>query len=324
MKKTLLLLTALLAGVGAAAQTVTYALPRTAIEFEVEASQEVFHAGPYARYAAKYLGVEARTQDATGYTITAIRLRPTVEADQSVRYSVSLGGSAENALLQLTSQGLVAGQEGSFSHEAGWKFPLAAVSDFAMRGVPANLTTGTGVLHAGAGIVEQDMLVEKTPEQKASEVAELIFEIRRNKYKILVGDTDATYSGEAMKATIDELNRLEQDYISLFMGYSQYNTQKASFEVVFEIGNKNQVYVAFRISDQEGLVPSDNMMGKPIYLELKPEKVDMPSDAKESNGLRYRIPAVCAARLHDGVNTLLQTRIPVYQLGIITTYPIKK
>ena len=82
--------------------------------------------------------------------------------------------------------------------------------------------------------------------------------------------------------------------------------------------------MAFRISDQEGLVPSDNMMGKPIYLELKPEKVDMPSDAKESNGLRYRIPAVCAARLHDGVNTLLQTRIPVYQLGIITTYPIKK
>lgn len=319
-----MLLPALVASVCAYAQTVTYALPRTAIQFEVDASQEVFYAGPFAKYAAKYLGVEARTQNATSYTITAIRLRPLVEADQSERYSVNLGGSAENALLQLTSQGLVAGSAGAFSHEAGWKYPLAAGSDFALRGVPSNLTTQTGVLHAWQGIVEQDMLVEKTPEQKASEVAEQIFEIRKNKYKILVGDTDATYSGEAMKATIDELNRLEQDYISLFMGYSIYNTQTASFEVVPSASNKNQVYVAFRISEQEGLVPSDNMMGKPYYLELKPEKVDMPADAREGNGLRYRIPAVCALRLHDGVNTLLQTRIPVYQLGITTIYPVKK
>ena len=50
---------------------------------------------------------------------------------------------------------------------------------------------------------------------------------------MVVGDTDATYSGEAMKATIDALNKLEQDYLALFTGVSEFGSQSASFEVSF-------------------------------------------------------------------------------------------
>ena len=36
----------------------------------------------------------------------------------------------------------------------------------------------------------------------------------------------------------------------------------------------------------------------------------------------YRIPAVCTVKLMDGANLLLQSRMPVYQLGQESTLPV--
>ena len=49
--------------------TVSYALPQTTITMEVEAVREYFYAGPYAKYAEKYLGVQARQADQTTCTL---------------------------------------------------------------------------------------------------------------------------------------------------------------------------------------------------------------------------------------------------------------
>ena len=38
----------------------SYSLPATSLVLEVEAVQENFYAGPYARYASKYLGIDVR------------------------------------------------------------------------------------------------------------------------------------------------------------------------------------------------------------------------------------------------------------------------
>ena len=72
MKKTFLALILALAGIPAAMaqSTVSYALPQTTLEFTVEAVKETFHAGPYARFAGKYLGVDARLGEGTSYTIS--------------------------------------------------------------------------------------------------------------------------------------------------------------------------------------------------------------------------------------------------------------
>ena len=37
---------------------VTYSLPQTVLSLEVEAVRETFYAGPYAKYAEKYLGIK--------------------------------------------------------------------------------------------------------------------------------------------------------------------------------------------------------------------------------------------------------------------------
>ena len=51
----------------------TYSLPSTTIMLEVEAVQERFYAGPYAKYAEKYLGIKARQKDETTFQLTQVR-----------------------------------------------------------------------------------------------------------------------------------------------------------------------------------------------------------------------------------------------------------
>ncbi|MBQ1648835.1 MAG: DUF4831 family protein, partial [Bacteroidales bacterium] len=226
--------------------TVSYSMPQTVLVFSVEAQKESFYAGPYARYAQKYLGISAELYDRVSYTVTSVKLYPAVEADQSVRYTYVLNGQSQPLFLQLTSQGLVSGPAGAYTADKGWKYPAGKGTGFSGKGIPANLTERTNTLYeADNHAVRQKVVVEKSTEDKAKEVADKIFEIRENKYKILVGDTDATYSGEAMKATIDALNKLEQDYLALFTGVSEFGSQSASFEVIPSV-KKNQTYVAFR------------------------------------------------------------------------------
>ena len=329
MKRTIIILaTLLLPLLGKAQGNVSYSMPQTVLVFNIEAQREQFYAGPYAQYAQKYLGVKAELDDHVSYSVTSVKMVPAVEADQSQRYSYVMNQQSHPVFLQLTSQGLVSGPAGSYNSDKGWKYPVGKGTGFSDKGMPSNLTERTNTLYdTDNHAVRQQVRVEKSTEAKAKEVADKIFEIRENKYKILVGDTDATYSGEAMKATIDALNKLEQDYLTLFTGYSEYGSQTASFEVI-PVARKNQTYIAFRLSDEEGLVPADNVSGRPFYLQLTVEEVApapaVDNKAKPVQEIKYRIPAVCGCRLTDGMSTILQTRVPIYQLGIVASYPIYK
>ena len=62
---------------------VTYSLPSTTITLDVEAVQERFYAGPYAKFAEKYLGIKPRMKDETTVQLTQLKMTPLVEADQS-------------------------------------------------------------------------------------------------------------------------------------------------------------------------------------------------------------------------------------------------
>lgn len=312
----------------AGAQTkVEYALPKSVLVFNVKAEKTEFFAGPYAQFAAKYLGVEVETADKASYSVSEVSLKAKSEADQNSRYSASLTPAARRDYMSLTTQGLVSRPGTPVVAGSDWRFAQSRSADFSAKGLPSNLTQESNILYGkGRASVRQKEVVEKSDEQKAREVADKIFAIREQKYKILVGDTDATYSGEAMKATIDELNRMENEYLTLFTGYSESQQVEGSFEVIPVKGTL--LYVAFRVSDEEGLVQADNLAGKPYLLELVPEAIAEAESQPESAPakkkgkaapepvlLHYRIPAICTAKLSDGQATLLQTRVPVYQFG---------
>ena len=189
--------------------TVSYALPQTTITIEVEAVREYFYAGPYAKYAQKYLGVDARQADQTTCTLSTVRMTPYIEADQNFRYYVN-PDKATQSFLSLTSQGLIAVNDGSFGESAEWRFTTQAGADFNGKGVSSNLTSEAATLYRGVKedasynriAVQQNMVVQKSLEQRAKEAADMIFNLRQKRVQIVTGDTDATYSGEAMGAAL--------------------------------------------------------------------------------------------------------------------------
>ena len=315
-----------------------YCLPSTVINLEVEAVQEKFYAGPYAKYAEKYLGIKVNQKDETTYHLVQINMTPYVEADQSMRYMLSVDkGKIDATFMKLSAAGLVSFADAVSDSETKWRFPSRTAGNFSDKGVSSNLTSEATVLYKNDRkesaynkvSVQQNMIVEKSPEKKAAETAEMILNIRKQRLQIVTGDTDATYSGEAMAAAVAELTRLEKEYMTLFTGYSETQVQKKNFEVIPDPARESQKYIAFRLSDTAGLLPADNLSGKHIVLELIPQPIaqlDAPvgKDPKKAPAVavNYRIPAVCTVKLMEGVDVLLQTRIPVYQLGVISSVPV--
>ena len=328
------------------AGSLTYCLPSTVITLEVEAVQEKFYAGPYAKYAEKYLGIKARQKDETSFQLTEIKMTPYVEADQNRRYSLSVNnGVIDASFLKLSASGLVSFGEAAHGNEIAWRFPTERSGKFSDKGVLSNLTSEATVLYkkdkgnAARVSVQQNVIVAKSLEQKASETASMILNLRKQRLQIVTGDTDATYSGEAMGAAIDELTRMENEYMTMFVGYSEYQSQRMNFELIPDPARETQRYVAFRLSDTAGLVPADNLSGKPVVVEVVPQAfqqipapvVEESVQAKKSKKevvlppailAYYRIPATCTVKLMDGVDVLLQTRMPVYQLGQESSIPV--
>ena len=316
----------------------SYNLPSTVVTLEVEALQEKFYAGPYAKYAEKYLGMKVRQKDETTYQLTQIKMVPFVEADQSERYSLSVEkGVIDASFLKLSSAGLVSFADAAVGGETQWRFPTQTSGDFSGKGVSSNLTSEATVLYKNDRkestynkiSVQQNMIVAKSLEKKAAETADMILDIRKQRLQIVTGDTDATYSGEAMAAAIGELTRLEEEYLTLFTGYSETQLQKMNFEVIPDPARESQRYIAFRLSDAAGLAPADNLSGKPIVMEFIPQQIAPVEEPSEKSSKKmpevmayYRIPAICTVQLIDGVDILLQSRMPVYQLGLTASLPV--
>ena len=169
--------------------------------------------------------------------------------------------------------------------------------------------------------VEEAYQIQKTPEMKAQEAADMVLKARRERFNISTGNTDATFSGEALGAAIAELDRVEKEYLTLFTGYTVTREQSGSFDIV--PSGSTRKYTAFRLNGKEGIVTDG--AGTVYSLEFSPEEVSDPQAAirDTKNVVHYRIPAVCNVRLTTGGRTLFESRIPVYQLGLEALYPLK-
>ena len=313
------------------AQEIPYALPCTSIGVKVEIRQESFFAGPYAEFAKKLLNMSARSHDEITCTVTRAELIPRTEADPDRWYSTDTEAAS---LLSFCSQGLISLGSKTAGENTGWRFLPALGADFSSKGLThpekettrieyRQIQTDTAVVTVP---VEHKVLVEKTLEDKAMDAADMILAIRKDRLNIATGNTDASYSGNAMESALRELDRQEQEYLALFRGYTVVRTFSREFEVIPSADVKNHRYLVFRLTE-DGPVEG-GVKGTPYYLELEPQMPSVPEEGsdrrKARTFVRYRIPAVCTVSLSkDGV-PLLKTRIPVYQLGKESTLYLNK
>ena len=297
---------------------------------EVDAVHEAFFAGPYAPFAKRFLGIEVQQEDSFRTYVREVRLLTRAEADPAARFSVETKG-VEDRFLALTAQGLVSFQDRLEAGDLVWRFNPQPGADFGAKGMTAQTRTEVRTTWQEVRTdtsftrvpIEEAQQVEKTPEMKAREAADLILKARRERFNISIGNTDATFSGEALGAALAELDRVEKEYLTLFTGYTVTRVQSGSYDVVPSPTARKQVYTAFRLSNREGLVAEG---GDAVYsLEFETVEVaDAQEPAKDSKTVvHYRIPAICNVKLTTGGKVLFQSRMPVYQLGRECLYPLK-
>ena len=317
---------------------VVYSLPMTTFYIQVEAERELFTAGPYAKFARKYLGLEARQEDQGLYRITKVQIRPYLEADPAFAFMMNLTGvkNAAANFAQFSAQGLIVLSDSYLGKDEKFRFGSQSQSPFTDIGASSNLMqTQITLYRAEQGVsginrvpAPQSQTVEKSVEKRAEEAAALIFQLRNKRVEIITGETDATFSGAALGDAVKEITRLEEEYLSLFLGKSTYSTQTMQFNVQPVASQPRQVYIAFRFSDTEGLLPASNVSGRPIVLELKADAHQpqapavVPDAGKNTLKLFYRKPVAMQLLLSDGQELLAQSRVLVYQLGQTLSFPI--
>lgn len=306
---------------------VVYSLPRTGIRVFVEVSQEKFFHGPYAEFAAKYLGIKnAPTSDNELWKITKLKMETFGEPDPTEMHKAR---GAVASMLSLSDNGVLLGINSSVKSDPDKEYTSDFTSTIEIpREVWPDLSMQPFTI--GKDTTHQTNNKLKPFEEKAAEAAHDVIKLRKRKAYVLAANYDKLPpDGQSYQVMVDELSKTIGNYEGLFIGKSFKTTHHYTFEIVPEVKG-NKAIVAFRFSPTAGVLPESNVSAKPIMLELDPntdlarngEAKAAPAPGETStNGLFYRTPGMVVARLLNGSDVLAQARFSMAQYGVSTPIP---
>ncbi len=325
---------------------IIYALPRTNLKFTIEASRMDIIPGPYYEYAEKYMGIEdVPEKEISIWQITDVSIHTYNDIDPEQYYILEPEGKMNIDFNKLIQNGNVLPVNKSVDNNFSSEFYGINNTENEIVFTDLSLTKYVGEeKFTYFKRVQRDSLFAKVPvtqtksvyksfEDKAEEAANFIFMIREKRFELLTGMADFYPEGKSLEVAINELNRLENDYLALFIGRRFTSNYSAGFEFVPTETELNQPYILFRFSEDRGVLPPNDLRGRPIIVELdkKDQSKNMSylmSDQINREGtvykdkLYYRIPDVAQVKVFDG-NTILATRkVNIEQYGIVVPFPV--
>lgn len=313
-----------------------YTLPRTRIRINVVAVSHFTVPGPYNAYAEKYLGIKgAASISNMQWKLEEIFMDTFTEPDPDHYYSLQAENptNAINSLIKFTEAGLIIDQNEftPFFLERNYTEDEPEPIHFTDLSVKRNLESVTDKTKKESSGIPIDMPVTKTKsvvkttEQKAEEAANFIIKIRKRRFKLLAGQYDVFPESTSLETSVRELNKLEEDYLSLFIGKVYKDTIERVFYYIPKVGETLERNVFCRFSDETGIHDAMSLSGKPLVLEVKNmgftaalRDIQNPfiGPAYE-NILYYRIPEKAFARVFYGSTNVVESEIKVFQYGAL-------
>jgi hypothetical protein len=173
-------------------------------------------------------------------------------------------------------------------------------------------------------------MVSKNLEQKAAEAAETIFNIRNSRFALLTNaDDEPLPDGKSFEVMTEELGKMEENYVALFIGKSNKQIYQFSFDFVPE-QKTLKGEVVFRFSDERGVLPKSDLSGRPIVIDVvKAENLAAKQSGLSTSenpnagrsGLYYRMPGMSEIRIMDGNAQIAGARAAIAQFGTIAPVP---
>jgi hypothetical protein len=311
-----------------------YALPMTVFELDFTLERTVEKPGPYAAYSGDLIGIsDVIKVESEEWTVKAVTLRPLEEIDPAEYHVLTSSSQIRANSFVLKKAGLILDINSASMNErvvsyaegdAGFSSlrfnDLGATQYFAIMS-----DTAYRVVNVDTTFLRIPYLVEKrkplTRDQLAERAARALLELREGRHLILTGEATVFPQHEA---AINEINRLEKEYLSLFAGKTW--SEQVNMKVYFtpDGGKVDGVETLFRLSDVRGVTNSSDASATPVTIALVPAGKTRPLHTSGDiqllgsdgfQGLTYRIPEVAEVTIKHGNSTLLRTRTIVHQLG---------
>lgn len=289
---------------------ITYSLPKTSLIVDAEVTKYTCKAGPYYRYAEKYLGVrDVVTEDNVYYELGKVTIRNKGIPDTDNTYIVSFKAGTTAPYAYLTEDGLLC------TINAEYEEAEADKANARNKGAAEKTTADTSVF-------TEELLMAGSTSKQAEVAARQIYRIRESRMNILTGEADnLPPDGEAMKLVIQQLDAQEQALVNLFTGIKNKEVSRQSFTIVPSADIEKEVL--FRFSRLLGIVKPDNLGGEPVYLNLKaldrapalPEKEAEKKAKSFKNSIIYNVPGKASILITFGSKPLYKGEVQVTQFG---------
>jgi len=332
---------------------VSYALPRTIIYVKVIAQKTVTRPGPFAAFAERFLGIEdVPTRETSQWEIKAVSLSTSGQRDPSQVYRLVSKGVSRADRVQLNEEGVLLGvnlppyEAATYDLtkvrlNAGGDAVIPGYPDLAMRKhtepmldtVFQTYRTDTSFIRLP---VMKEQISTKTLMNQAEEAANIIMTLRERRYWMMNGEFVIEEGliplpdGPALELMFKQMEKMEYDYVSLFVGRTLKETKTYEFSFVPGTSSGEEYSDLFTFSVFSGVLPAGNSNGDPVSLVLRevPEfsgqsdRVEPDTEkAARGKGLAYRIPGMARATIELAGNELLSEDILVAQYGIIKYLP---
>lgn len=301
-----------------------YSVPKTVLRLDFRIEESVLMEGPYCAYADRYLGVNNVIRGKSRqFKIVDMEINSCGEADPDATFFVEFTHKAAKKVnIELNSKGILE----SFSVGDG---PAKALAETEM---PVGVDTQEKPIDTSKVFKAAITPAMGRPlEQQARAAAEKIAEIRDAKMKLLTGYQEVAFSGEAISKMYAELDAMEDEYLSLFVGKRLTKTVVRSLYVT-PIQEEHTLTVG-KFSSRNGLSSSLQADGETIIVTLYPSMttstIKAPShsaieSATHENKLVYRIPETAVVKVTCGNRLLAEQRCSISQLGVLLLAPIGK
>lgn len=322
---------------GKTSERFVYSLPQTVLEIKLNFTKTTYLPGPYKQWSEKYLGIsEYIRQEKVEWALTGAKIRSFSEPDPGQYYSVNQlrGRFQGSSYLEMSSKGLVINPMGMLSKNSvipvdEKQFP--GIFDVSLKqNHKEKVDTLFKTVIRDTSFVTIPILTKqktaKTLEQKAEEAANLVIKIRKRRLKLIDGEYNVFPEGIAFEKALDELDKTEKEYISLFTGKIHTEYFSKSFFVV-PAGQNEQVKLT-KFSRDNGLLPVESDLGKLVTIDLSVagnlSTGLNPDNSKNKNILYYRVPATCTLQIKEEERLLFDGRVSVFQAGEILPLPVNK
>ncbi len=319
--------------------TLVYSLPKTTLRITVGAVQVTTRRGPYYQYAERYLGISGvpeRNYDR--WLIDNLIIESYQEADPDHYYLLETNDrhvtnffklGAEGFILPVNRKQLPDLEGHSMPADARIKEPV--YTDLSIHPLVVEETrTVMRMVRQDTAFVNVPVLqrqsITKNMDARAAEVADLIFELRSNRFKLISGDLDLFPDGKALEAIIGEFQRQEEEYLTLFTGKVSETRHSFTFDytpTANGVNGKSDYEILFRFSDSEGILNANDVSGGPVTLEITAEGKTVnlerlsgsTGQERREGRLYYRVPEAAGVRITEGNSTLASRRVLISQYG---------